>query len=93
MPAPLSPCQREVLEAIEAPWHEHGIAPSTGGLAADVDATVKKLRRDGARLHPIPMNPKHEPLVVDPARVLIQGKVVSLRRGIEGNNHEPGGSR
>jgi hypothetical protein len=93
MPAPLSQRQRKALEANEASWHEHGITPCTGGLAAHVAATVKKLRRDGARLHPIPMNPNHEPLVVDPARVLFQGKVVSLRRGIEGNNHEPGGSR
>lgn len=208
MPAPLSKRQREVLEAIEAYWDKHGIAPSTGGLARELgisrttvhehflalkskgylehregtarswrpvrgrltripivgrvaagapifaheniegwigidavppgqrlfalrvqgdsmigagildgdlvvvrqqqtaddgdivvalvdgeDATVKKLRRDGTQLRLAPMNPNHDPLVVDPERVRIQGKVVSLRRDVEGSNHEPGGSR
>jgi len=208
MPAHLTKRQREVLEAIESYWHEHGISPSTGGLARelgisratvhehflalkskgylehqegtsrswrpvrgqptcipivgrvaagapifaqeniegwigidavpqgqrlfalrvqgdsmtgagilegdlvvvrqqdtaddgdivvalldDEDATVKKLRRDSGRLHLIAMNPKHEPLVVDPERVRIQGKVVSLRRDIEETHPEPGGSR
>ena len=93
MPAPLSKRQREMLEATEDYWHEHGIAPSTGGMADNEDATVRKLHRDGGRLHLLPMNPTHEPLVVDPERVSIQGKVVSPRRDIERSNHEPGGSR
>ena len=53
-------------------------------LVDDEDATVKKLKRAGSMVHLVPMNPKYDPIVIQPDRVRIQGRVVGLRREIGG---------
>ncbi|MCB1532378.1 MAG: transcriptional repressor LexA [Alphaproteobacteria bacterium] len=44
------------------------------------EATLKTLRRSGNKIILEPENPNHEPQVLDPERVQIQGRLVSLMR-------------
>jgi len=49
-------------------------------LVDDEEATVKKLRRAGRLVHLVAMNPAYDPIVVDGARVRVQGRVLGVRR-------------
>lgn len=53
-------------------------------LVDDQEATVKKLQRAGSMVHLLAMNPKYDPIVIQPGRIRIQGRVVGLRREIGG---------
>ena len=49
------------------------------------DATVKKLERDAGTVRLVPMNSKHDPIVISPPRTLhVQGRVIGVRRDIDG---------
>jgi len=47
------------------------------------EATVKTLRRRGRRIELHPHNPDFEPIVPDPAEVVLLGKVIEVRRFLE----------
>ncbi|GAB4260466.1 MULTISPECIES: LexA family protein [Deferrisoma] len=47
------------------------------------EATVKRLRLTRGRVELLPENPRHEPIVPDPAEVEILGKVIEVRRRLE----------
>jgi repressor LexA len=49
-------------------------------LVGEEEATVKKLRKDGARVQLVAMNRTYPPIDLPAERVRIQGKVVGLRR-------------
>lgn len=51
-------------------------------LVDEEEATVKQLRRDGAHVRLIAMNPAHPPLVLEPARVRLCGRVVGVHRSL-----------
>ena len=53
-------------------------------LVDSEEATVKKLRRGDGLVRLEPMNPDFDPLVLEPGRMSIQGKVVGLRRDLTG---------
>ncbi|MCA9627428.1 MAG: transcriptional repressor LexA [Myxococcales bacterium] len=53
-------------------------------LVDDQDATIKKLKRTGSMVHLVAMNPAYDPIVIEPDRIRIQGRVVGLRREIGG---------
>src|SRR5690606_22462579 len=49
------------------------------------DATVKKLERDAGTVRLVPMNSKHDPIVISSPRTLqVQGRVIGVRRDIDG---------
>lgn len=52
-------------------------------LVNDEEATVKKLRRDGGRVHLVAMNPAYEPIVLGGEQVRVLGKVIGLRRHLD----------
>jgi len=52
-------------------------------LLDDEEATVKKLRRAGGLVHLVAMNPAYDPIVVDGARVRVQGRVLGVRRRLD----------
>ncbi len=52
-------------------------------LVDDDEATVKKLRRDGGRVHLVAMNPAYEPIVLGGEQVRVLGKVIGLRRHLD----------
>ncbi len=51
----------------------------------DGEVTVKRLRREGTKVHLLPENPDYEPLVVDPRKqdFVIEGQVVGVLRGAQ----------
>ena len=49
-------------------------------LVDDLEVTLKRLRRAGNKIVLEPENEAHEPRILDPDRVKIQGKLVSLLR-------------
>ncbi len=52
-------------------------------LVDDEEATLKTLRRSGSKIILEPENSTHEPQVLDPHRVKIQGRLVSLMRSYQ----------
>jgi len=57
-------------------------------LVDDEDATVKKLQRAGGVVHLVPMNSTYNPIVISPPRRLsLQGRVIGVRRNLEGDRH------
>jgi repressor LexA len=48
------------------------------------EATVKRLRVRGKRVELRPANPDYEPIVADPRELTLLGKVVEVRRSLEG---------
>jgi repressor LexA len=59
------------------------VALLTGGAAPEGEATLKRLYRDGTRIRLQPANAEMDPIFVNPAELLIQGKVVSVIRTVE----------
>ena len=55
-------------------------------LVDEEDATVKKLKRVGDRVHLVPMNPAYEPIIIEEDRVRVLGKVVGVRRRLDDPN-------
>lgn len=53
-------------------------------LVDDEDATVKRIKRRGGMIHLVAMNPAFGPIVVSGDRVRVQGKVVGVRRNLDG---------
>ena len=49
-------------------------------LVAGQEATLKRLRRAGSKIILEPENETYEPQVLDPHRVQVQGRLVSLMR-------------
>ncbi len=49
-------------------------------LIDDAEVTLKRLRRSGNKIILEPENEEHEPRVLEPERVKIQGRIVSLMR-------------
>ena len=49
-------------------------------LVDDQEATLKRLRRAGNKIVLEPENDAYEPQILDPKRVKIQGRLVSLMR-------------
>ncbi len=49
-------------------------------LVDDLEVTLKRFRRSGSKIILEPENDRYEPRVLDPARVKIQGRLVSLYR-------------
>jgi repressor LexA len=66
--------------------HRQGTARSGDVVVAllEDEATVKTLRLRGQRVVLEPANPDFEPLMPDPAALLILGKVVEVRRYLDG---------
>lgn len=54
-------------------------------LIDDQEATVKKLQRDNGHVRLVAMNCKYDPIVVSPPHTLrVQGKVIGVRRDLDG---------
>lgn len=49
-------------------------------LVDDLEATLKRIRKSGNKIILEPENESHEPQVLDPERVKVQGKLISLFR-------------
>ncbi|MBV9121435.1 MAG: transcriptional repressor LexA [Chloroflexi bacterium] len=59
------------------------VATLTDGLGAHPEATLKRFYREKDRVRLQPANQQMEPIYVDPNRVHIQGKVVSVLRKLQ----------
>jgi repressor LexA len=50
----------------------------------EAEATVKRLRMPRGRIELHPENPNYDPIIPDPRNVRLLGKVIEVRRSLEG---------